>query len=364
MDNSDIKCLEVDRSDLKHSRVVSLPENTLKDGEVLMSVDSFALTANNITYAVFGDAMQYWKFFPASAKGWGCVPVWGFGTVEESYHDQIEPGERFYGYFPMASGWVMHPERVSDHGFRDGVEHRDGLPEIYNRYVRISSDPAYRADFENQQLLFRPLFTTAFLLDQKLLRADEYGAEQVILSSASSKTAMALAWLLRQRGVDVIGVTSQAGRSFVKNSQNYKKTVLYDEVESEIPDVPSVSVDFAGSPEKLVRLHRKLGDKLKASILVGATDWEASGGGDGAEMPGPAPEFFFAPTMGEELSAEWGPPIFEQRVAERMLEFYEPASRWVKTVRGIGSEAVQECYDRVLRGKALPSDGFILSFQL
>jgi hypothetical protein len=52
----------------------------LSFGQVLMKVDKFAFTSNNVTYAAFGDSMSYWNFFPA-AEGWGRIPVWGFGEV-------------------------------------------------------------------------------------------------------------------------------------------------------------------------------------------------------------------------------------------------------------------------------------------
>ena len=43
-----------------------------------LAIVSFALTANNITYAAFGDAMNYWQFFPVpgdDGAAWGCIPV-------------------------------------------------------------------------------------------------------------------------------------------------------------------------------------------------------------------------------------------------------------------------------------------------
>src|SRR5689334_14380378 len=77
-----------------------------------LRVDAFALTSNNITYAVFGAAMQYWDFFPtADPEAWGCVPVWGFAEVVESTSDACTVGERLYGYLPMASELVVEPGR-------------------------------------------------------------------------------------------------------------------------------------------------------------------------------------------------------------------------------------------------------------
>ena len=357
------RVLEVDKTDLFHTRIAALPNRPLKSGEVRLLIDDFALTANNITYAVFGDAMNYWQFFPASSAGWGRVPVWGFATVDESMHDEIEVGERFYGYYPMATELVVAPERVREDGFTDSSSHREGLSIVYNRYTRISSDPAYRADYENQQMLFKPLFLTSFLIDDQLDELHFYGAEQVILSSASSKTAMALAWLLRKRSIRVVALTSPASRAFVRNSQAYNDVVLYDDIAGSLEEIPSVFVDFAGAPETVRAVHERLGDLLKASIIVGATNWQASGAGKkAAPLPGPERSFFFAPDQGEKRSQEWGPAEFSRRVSTELLSFYEPASRWIKTVRGLGDEAISESYDRVLRGQALPSEGFILSF--
>ena len=56
----------------------------LEDGKARLKVDKFALTANNVTYATFGEAMNYWNFFPAADEKYGRVPVWGFATVTES----------------------------------------------------------------------------------------------------------------------------------------------------------------------------------------------------------------------------------------------------------------------------------------
>jgi hypothetical protein len=60
------------------------------------------LTTNNITYAAFGDALGYWQFFPTGEAGWGHMPVWGFADVAASQAPGIEPGERFFGFFPAS----------------------------------------------------------------------------------------------------------------------------------------------------------------------------------------------------------------------------------------------------------------------
>ena len=51
--------VEVRRDDFRATRVV-------EGAEGIVRIDRFALTANNVTYAVMGDALSYWQFFAAS----------------------------------------------------------------------------------------------------------------------------------------------------------------------------------------------------------------------------------------------------------------------------------------------------------
>lgn len=148
----------VRRDDLHVTRMRSTPlDVTLADGEVLLQVDRFAMTANNLTYAAFGDAMSYWDFFPSNEDGWGRIPVWGFGTVLASKSDGVSVGERFYGYFPMSTQVVMRPGRVKDSGFVDGSPHREKLHPLYNQYTRNRTD----ADQEAQRRMGRRRLSAA-----------------------------------------------------------------------------------------------------------------------------------------------------------------------------------------------------------
>jgi Protein of unknown function (DUF2855) len=52
--------------------------------EVLAELRSFAVTTNNITYGAFGEAMDYWAFFPSNHPEWGHIPVWGFADIVAS----------------------------------------------------------------------------------------------------------------------------------------------------------------------------------------------------------------------------------------------------------------------------------------
>ena len=351
----------VNKTNLREGSFVEHDE-ALQDGQVLLSVDSFAFTSNNVTYAVFGDAMRYWNFFPA-AEGQGRVPVWGFGTVVESKAEGIATGQRVYGYFPMSNQLIVEPTRLSNSGFYDGIAHRAELHDVYNQYTYIDKDPLYRPDMEPQIMLFRPLFTTSFLLDDFIAREEFFGAQTVVLSSASSKTSIGLAFCLFNREGNrptVVGLTSSGNADFVKQLGCYDTVVSYDDI-GLLPEDPAVFVDMAGNSSVLNAIHNHYKDNLKYSCLVGGTHWEARGGAGRDALPGPEPTLFFAPDHVKQRMSDWGPGGFQSRVAETWNKFIPHTKDWVNVKLDEGKEAVQKTYLEVLDGKADPRDGFILS---
>ncbi|HZK16324.1 MAG TPA: DUF2855 family protein, partial [Solirubrobacterales bacterium] len=105
----------VKRDDLRETRLVESDPPALEPGQALLRVESFGMTANNVTYAVMGEAMNYWDFFPAE-DGWGRVPMWGFAAVERSEADGVEPGTRVYGYLPPSSRLLVTPADAGEPG--------------------------------------------------------------------------------------------------------------------------------------------------------------------------------------------------------------------------------------------------------
>ena len=186
-------CSSANRSKRNCPTPQRLPSDAL-----LVKVDRFAFTANNITYAVLGDELKYWQLFPAP-QGFGNIPVWGFGEVIASKHPGVAEGERLFGYFPMATHLVIEAADVSKRGLRDAAAHRQGVAPVYNAYARVSGDPAFAGRQGDYQALLRPLFMLSFLVDDFLAENEFYGARGVMLSRASSKTAFGLAHLLHTR---------------------------------------------------------------------------------------------------------------------------------------------------------------------
>jgi Protein of unknown function (DUF2855) len=354
----------VKRDDLRSTKIVDglIPDlDTLKEGEVLFKVDEFAFTANNITYAAFGDAMKYWDFFPAD-EGWGRVPVWGFGDVIASNAKGIDTGERFYGYFPMSTHFVAQAVRVSDAGFFDGAAHRSELSPVYNNYLRTTADEGYVAEREAEQSLLRPLFTTSWLIDDFLDDNQFFGASNVVLSSASSKTSLGLAQVLTSRTGDrprVIGLTSSRNVGFVEGVGYYDEVVAYDDIAKMSLDGNVAFVDMAGDVNVRSAIHNHFADRLTCSCAVGGTHWEQGGGGEG--LPGATPTFFFAPSQIQKRNKDWGAVELQARIAKAWAKFLASVDGWMKVERDRGLDATGQVYSDVLEGKTAPEKGMIVS---
>ncbi len=359
---SDITQFNVSKDDLARTSIVQMPlpsRDALPDDGLLVKVDRFAFTANNITYAMLGDAMKYWQLFPAP-DGYGNIPVWGFGRIVASKHPQIEEGERLFGYFPMATHLVIEAADVGKRGLRDGAAHRQSVAPVYNAYARVSENPAFAGRNGDYQALLRALFMLSFLVDDFLAEAEFFGAKQVILSSASSKTAFGLAHLLhsKRQPIRVIGLTSPGNADFIASLGCYHEVMPYDRVDTLPPEQPTAFVDMAGNADLRARLHRHFGDRLVYSGRIGLTHQNMAEAGD---LPGANPSWFFAPDQIRKRAKEWGPGGIEQRFGAAWADFMPMLETSLTIVEGFGVAAVERVYRETLAGRVSPSEGHMLS---
>jgi hypothetical protein len=303
--------------------------------------------------------MSYWSFFPAE-EGWGRLPMWGFAEVERSEVEGVAEGTRVYGYLPPSSHLLVEPVSIDGEGFVDGSPHRAELPSAYHRYLATDSDPFYRADTEAIQMLLRPLFFTSFLIDDQLADDGLTGRGPILISSASSKTAIAAAFMLAQRDeVELVGLTSPGNVEFVEGLGIYGSAVPYGEIDS-LDRGTATYVDIAGDADVRQAVHAHFGDELAHSMAVGVTHWEELGAGAG-ELPGPTPTFFFAPTRVTKRAEDWGRVGLEQRVAGAWHPFCEWTSGWLETIPGNGFDGLQSAYIEVLEGRVPPSSAHVIS---
>lgn len=358
---SSIVQLQVQRRDLKQARVVTAPLTPPQPGEVVASIDRFALTANNVSYAVTGESIGYWGFFPVD-ETWGLVPVWGFATVTASACPEIAVGERLYGFFPMASHVTLQPGKVSGPGFMDMAAHRHDLPALYNRYSRLAGEPAAVAALGDARALLFPLFATSWVLADYLEDNAAFGASQVLIASASSKTAFGLAWMLTREPEGrrrVIGLTSAGNLDFTRSLGLYDEVVAYEDIAGLPAGEPSVLVDMSGSGAVLQAVDDRLGASVMANVLVGATHWDA--GRRHGTLKGAAPAFFFAPAQFAKREADWGPGVAMRRAMEASARIAADAGARLEVRHLQGPDAARAAWRDLLDGRTPPQAGLMLS---
>ena len=351
--------LDVDRADLHRIRAVDRPSVPLGPGQARLRIDAFGMSANNVTYAVYGDLMHYWDCFPGTEEdgtAWGRVPVWGFGDVVESTAPGVAEGTRVYGYFPLADELVVTPGRLDDQGFSDTTPSREAVPSVYARYAVTTADRVHTAEREDHQMLLWPLFVTSFVVDDFLGDHDLFGASRAVVSSASSKTAIGAAHLLSTRdGLDVVGLTSATHAAFVRSLGCYDEVLTYNEVDG-LAGGPAVYVDVAGRTDVTLAVHTRLGDDLRHSMVVGDTHWDDTAPAAG-HLPGPAPAFLFAPDQITKRRHDWGRDGFEEAVADAWGRFVPWTDGWLTIRHAAGPAAVEQVWHQVVDGRVDPAVG-------
>ena len=318
----------------------------LRDGEAQLLVERLALTTNNITYAVYGDRLGYWRLFPAP-EGWGRIPAWGYARVIGSRMSELSEGARFSGLVPIGRHVTVRPV-PQPRGFMDVSPHRAELSPVYNLYRSVEGQG------DDADLIMRPLLGTAVVLDLALAERGLEEVETVILTSASSKTAYGLAHLLRARPVRTVALTSGSRRAWVEELGIYDEVHTYEELSALPGSGGAVLVDFAGDGTLVRAIHERLAGALARSILVGFTHSRQESG----EPPpaGPELEFFFAPDEIVRRGREFG-----QLYADAWRDFAPVVARALRIERITDGAQLMRVYRDLLDGRADPAAGYIVS---
>jgi len=333
-------------------------------GELLLRLERFALSSNNITYAAFGKALQYWQFFPTEQPEWGQVPVWGFAEVLSSGVAGIVPGERFFGYFPLASHVTLRPQNVTAQGFFDASGQRLSLSPAYNQYLRCDADPDYEPAQQDLQLLLRPLHICSYMLADYLWDHNFFGAQRVVFSSASSKTAYGTAFELREQIViHRVALTAEAHVPFVENLGLYDRVYEYGRLHQVPADRATVYVDFSGDPQLRARVHNHFASVLVHDCFAGSTHNMQPPKADPL-LPGPKPVAFYAPEHIRKRQADWGWDRFTERMNAARKRFYsraiDPLDPWIVVVEHEGIESARKLIEQLCVGALDPQQGHIV----
>jgi hypothetical protein len=341
----------------------------LEESEVLVAIERFAFTANNITYGLLGRrtrdlAFGYWDFFPF-AGAWGQLPVWGVGEVIASRHGELRGGEKLYGFYPMATHLTLSIGSVMGAAVVDTSAHRRDLPATYNHYVRTAQGLPFDDATLDAYMILRPPFSLSFCCAMYLEEQHWFGARRVVISSASSKAALGLALLLKEArpdGLEVIGLTSAARVRQLESFGMYDRVAGYDQVSALPNNTPTVLVDIANAAVTTRAVHDRLGCALRASLVAGFTHGLDRDGSEApSALPGPSREFFLAPVHMQRLQDKWGEAVYWRRFGEAWQRFRHAVAPWLTIERVDGAPGVERIYRQALAGEAPNDRAHILS---
>ncbi len=359
MSSAEDFALYIERNDMARVERRPLMRTDLAPGEARLSVEGLALTANTLTYAVTGEALGFWRFFPAP-EPLGLIPTWGIARVSQSRCPELPQGDRWFGFLPLASTLVVSPKMRGAAQFLDAASHRQALPANYNLYRRVDADPFFLRGREEECALLRPLAMLSFLIVEHLKALGVAETDQVVLTSASSKAALAAGHLAREtKSGRWIGLTSATHAAFVRQTGAYDMVASYEAIET-LDATPRVLLDFSGNGIVRARAQARWSASLQQSYLVGAAHGDASRDSFGADSDA---TLFFVPDVMKAAIAAHGLPAFEARFLEAWRSILAWTPDWLSIDRRVGVAGLESAYQDLLRGAVPPDRGLFVRMQ-
>ena len=199
-------------------------------------------------------------------------------------------------------------------------------------------------------------FLTAEKIGDFFKEEKYFGAEQIIVLSASSKTALGTAFCLKRAGgARVVGLTSDKNIEFVKSTGYYDEVISYDAISSLSSAPKTALIDMAGNGKINGNLYRHFGANIIYNCMVGKSHWQ------GDRPPkieaGAPPAMFFAPDRAKKRIADWGGAGFAKNLGESWMPFCVDAKEWMSIKTYSGEQDLLEHYRALLAGQVDPSLG-------
>ncbi|WP_317931002.1 DUF2855 family protein [Halioxenophilus sp. WMMB6] len=352
--------LEFNQQDVRRLAVVneSIPvADQLDKGSMLVRIERFGFSCNNLSSALAPGLNCSWPQLFVGRDGRRCLPVWGYAEVVESNRDGLAPGMGFYGCFPM-SRFLMIDTRQSANGrFSFGFD--QALPNNGASLPTFTAVESF-ADID-MQILLRPLLSAAYLILQELIESQFWQAGQIIITSASSKTAMGLSYFLQEYfhriGMEssplVVGLTAARHQAFVSQNGHFDQVFSYEQFRQMEP-AESVLVDFSGNHQVQSMIHYYLKQRLIYAYNLGSCHWDQQAP---TRAERPEAESFSAVEFYRQHSANQD--HLNHQFQESWKSACEAFGHWLQPRLVEGVEEVRWVYEQMLAGKATPEVGYL-----
>lgn len=364
-------------------------EPTQQSGTVSLEILKSGLTANNTFYLRFGDKdpFNFFHCYPVDSTAelvqdkstshdeFVHPPAWGVAQVVASTIDEIVVGTKYLGHLPIATSVTFKDVSVNEEG--NMVVKRPKVDAAYNVFRKIDPDDALLTEeYGDLALVCWPGIMTGFGCFSTLQMKGYYGADNLVITSASSKVALALAFYLKDSGKNVVGYTSKSNVPFCQSTGLYSQILDYDADLD--PEKKYVFIDIVGRSDiysknkscvtKLIAIGNTVGATGKdvtfglfppfATLkflltILGAPRWTRS-------WMNPVHDLYLVLDGHEELKEDWGLDKYKTLLKENTHAFCKNATFWITTHKCDTEDAIKKGFADVIEGKVAPSQAVIL----
>uniref|UniRef100_A0A7S4Q336 Uncharacterized protein n=1 Tax=Alexandrium monilatum TaxID=311494 RepID=A0A7S4Q336_9DINO len=346
----------------------------LEPGKILLRVDKFAFSQMTLGYLMKGFTRTfsaYHNFYNYGEEDSYRSACWGYATVMESAHPKVPVGTRLFGLVPpckysleQVGGTIPKSKNGMDPAVVEIT--MEGVPFNLRRFqeMEIVEESAANQDplWEDWRCVMKEVYTMAFYMDENLL-VDTGMINSVIISCASSKTGMALAFCLRMREMRyVVGLTSKEHLEFVKSTDLYHEVYTYDEVASLPNNHTIVYMDFKCDGELRQNITLRMGTNLMYNMVLGPAVFQRRMKDQVFEKR--AREVLFDESTWRErrrMVAEVTKTGRNEKLRYSFKTFVDRMKRYIKLKHFSGGEALTKMYDRVYSNTAPPSEAYVCS---
>ncbi len=170
------------------------------------------------------------------------IPAWGLARVHRTNHPEIAEGSLYYGFWPIAPYSVRAITGV-DHGARVAYHDIPRFKGVREWLKLIEAD-----DFSLMVSEYFEYFKIGITYAREIRDFGYFGAEQLVLTSASSSSSQVIAMCVKELNpsMSIIGLTSQRSLGLVKSLPFYDDVYTYDDIEASPNAKPTLFFDVLG----------------------------------------------------------------------------------------------------------------------
>mmetsp|Transcript_92017 Transcript_92017/g.213858 ORF Transcript_92017/g.213858 Transcript_92017/m.213858 type:complete len:481 (+) Transcript_92017:80-1522(+) len=353
------------------SKTSQVPE--LEQGKILLRIDKFAFSQMALGYLMKGFTRTfsaYHSFYKYPEEGLYRSACWGYATVVESAHPKVPVGTRLFGVVPpskysleLVGGTIPKSKNGLDPAVVEIA--MEGMPFNLRRFQEmeiVEENANQDSAWEDWRCVTKELYTMAFYMDENLL-VDTGMINSVIISCASAKTAMALAFCLRMREMRyVVGLTSKEHLDFVRSTELYHEVFTYEDV-AQLPNNHTiVYMDFKCDGELRQNITLRMGTNLMYNMVLGPAVFQRRMKDQIFEKR--AREMLFDESSWRErrrMVAEVTKTGRNEKLRYSFKTFVDRLKKYVRLRHFSGMEGFTKLYDKVYSNTALPSEAFVCS---